>query len=97
MSSTTTAGQALVAYYNLLPGNPAEAWKLLTGKFRASKHQTYQTYTAFWSRYSSVKATTIQESGNRVTARITYSDGKSDTNTFTLVQEGGVWMIDAQS
>ncbi len=97
VSSTTTAGQALVAYYNLLPGNPAEAWKLLTEKFRASKHQTYQTYTAFWSRYSSVKATSIQESGNRVTARITYSDGKADTNTFTLVQVNGVWMIDAQS
>ncbi len=97
VSATVTAGQALDAYYKLLPGNPAEAWKLLTDKFRASKHQTYQTYTGFWGRYSSVKATNIQESGNRVTARITYSDGKADTNTFTLVQEGGVWKIDAQS
>jgi len=97
VSSTVTAGQALDAYYKLLPGNPAEAWKLLTDKFRASKHQTYQTYTGFWGRYSSVKATNIQESGNRVTARITYSDGKADTNTFILVQEGGVWKIDAQS
>ena len=97
VSATTTAAQALDAYYKLLPGNPAEAWKLLTEKFRASKHQTYQTFTSFWGRFSSVKASNIQEAGNQVTARITYSDGKAENDTFTLVQEGGVWKIDAQT
>ncbi|WP_372663074.1 serine/threonine-protein kinase [Amycolatopsis kentuckyensis] len=98
VSSTKTAAQALQDYYALLPGNPAEAWKLLTERFRASRHQTYQTYTSWWGRFSSVKVTSATEAGpNRVTARVVYSDGQSETDTFTMVQQNGVWMIDAQS
>ncbi|MGW3959056.1 serine/threonine-protein kinase [Amycolatopsis sp. NPDC005003] len=101
VSSSKTAGEALTAYYSLIPGNLSQAWNLLTDGFKASKHQTMATYTSFWSDYSRVSASIVSETGGRVTARVTYvskSGGtKTDTNTFTLVQEGGVWKIDSQS
>ncbi|MEV7095944.1 serine/threonine-protein kinase [Amycolatopsis sp. NPDC051045] len=103
VSSSKTAGEALTAYYSLLPGNLSQAWNLLTDRFKASKHQTLATYEGFWGQYSRVSASIISESGpGRVTAQISYvSKGggtKTDTNTFTLIQvNGGVWMIDAQS
>ncbi|MGK3201033.1 protein kinase domain-containing protein [Amycolatopsis sp. MEPSY49] len=101
VSATKTAGQALVGYYSLLPNNLSQAWTLLTDNFKAAKHQTMATYEGFWSKYSSVTAAPISESGGRVTARITYvkkSGGtETNTNTFTMVQVNGVWMIDGQS
>ncbi|WP_328612623.1 protein kinase [Amycolatopsis sp. NBC_00355] len=102
VSSTKTAAQALSAYYALLPGNLTQAWGLLTDRFKASKHQTLQTYEGFWGQYSGVNVTSVSESGpGRVTAHLVYAlkggGSKNDTNTFTLVQVNGVWMIDAQS
>lgn len=96
-SSTTTAAQSLDAYYNLLPGNPAEAWKLLTANFKASRHQTYESYKSFWGRYKSVKATNVKEAGpGKVTATVLYDGGQAETDTFTMVQVQGTWMIDSQ-
>ncbi|HEY3468230.1 MAG TPA: protein kinase [Amycolatopsis sp.] len=98
VASQKTAAQAIYDYYALLPHNSAEAWKLLTDRFKASRNQTYQTYTSWWSRFSSVKVTSATESGpNRVTAHVVYSTGQSETDTFTMVQENGVWKIDGQS
>jgi hypothetical protein len=102
VASSKTAAEALGAYYSLLPGNINQAWNLLTDRFKASKHQTIETYQGFWGVYSKVSASIVSENGpGRVTARVTYvskSGGtKTDTNTFTLVQDGGVWKIDAQS
>lgn len=97
-SATTTAGQALEAYYRLLPGNLPEAWKLLTDKFRASRGQTYERYSNFWGQYKSVTASNVKDiGGGRVTAHVVYDGGKPEDDTFTLVQEGGVWKIDVQS
>ncbi|MEV6644624.1 protein kinase [Amycolatopsis sp. NPDC051371] len=98
VSSTTNAADALSAYYRLLPGNPAEAWKLLTDNFRASRHQSYESYKSFWGRYKSVTATNVKEAGpSKVTATVLYDGGKAENDTFTMVQVNGVWMIDAQS
>jgi eukaryotic-like serine/threonine-protein kinase len=102
VASSKTAAEALTAYYSLLPGNLNQAWNLLTDRFKASKHQTLATYQGFWGDYSKVSAAIVSENGpGRVTAKVTYvmkSGGtKTDTNTFTLVQDGGVWKIDAQS
>ncbi|OXM65391.1 serine/threonine-protein kinase [Amycolatopsis vastitatis] len=102
VASSKTPADALTAYYSLLPGNLNQAWNLLTDRFKASKHQTLATYEGFWSTYSKVSASIVSENGpGRVTARISYvnkSGGtKTDLNTFTLVQDGGVWKIDAQS
>ncbi|MEV4056756.1 serine/threonine-protein kinase [Amycolatopsis sp. NPDC049688] len=98
VASSKTAAQALSDYYSLLPGNPQAAWNLLTDKFKASRHQTYETYKGFWSQYRKVDATNVREVGpNRVSATVTYDGGKGENDTFTLVQEGGVWKIDLQS
>jgi serine/threonine protein kinase len=97
VSSTTTAAQALSAYYGLLPGHPAEAWKLLTDHFKSSRGQTYETYTRFWGRYKVVQVESVKEIGpNKVTARVLYDGGQGENDTFTMVQVSGVWMIDAQ-
>ncbi|MEU0530933.1 serine/threonine-protein kinase [Amycolatopsis tolypomycina] len=98
VASSKTPVDALVAYYGLLPSNPAAAWNLLTANFKASRNQTYETYKNFWSRHRSVQVNNPREVGpNRVTARITYDGGNAENDTFTLVQEGGVWKIDSQS
>ncbi|MEU5261906.1 serine/threonine-protein kinase [Amycolatopsis sp. NPDC021455] len=98
VSSSKTAVDALTAYYGLLPGNPAAAWNLLTPRFKASRNQTYETYKSFWGKYKSVQVTGQKEVGpGRVTAHVTYDGGNPENDTFTLVQVGGVWMIDAQS
>jgi serine/threonine protein kinase len=98
VASAKTAGEALSSYYALLPGNPAEAWKHLTDHFKSSRGQTYETYTRFWGRYKSVQATNVKEAGNgRVTAHVTYDGGNAENDTFSMVQVGGVWMIDSQS
>jgi serine/threonine protein kinase len=98
VASAKTAADALSAYYALLPGNPAEAWNLLTAKFKASRKQTYETYRSFWGQYKSVQASDVKEAGpGRVTAHVLYDGGKAENDTFTMVQVNGVWMIDAQS
>ncbi|GAB3134750.1 protein kinase domain-containing protein [Amycolatopsis sp. NPDC004378] len=97
VSSTMNPAQALSAYYALLPSNPAEAWKLLTDKFRASRHQTYESYTSWWGRFKSVNVTNVKEVGpNRVTATVLYNGGQAETDTFTMVQVNNTWMIDSQ-
>ena len=98
MSSSKTALEALTGYYALLPGNPAEAWKLLTDRFKASRSQTYEKYVSFWGKYKSVTVSNPKQVGpNQVTARISYDGGNAENDTFTLVQDGGVWKIDSQS
>ncbi|MGW3993859.1 serine/threonine-protein kinase [Amycolatopsis sp. NPDC004772] len=98
VASSKTAVDALTAYYGLLPSNPAAAWNLLTPHFKASRNQTYETYKNFWGRYKSVQVSNPREVGpGRVTARVTYDGGNAENDTFTLVQQNGVWMIDAQS
>ena len=98
VASSKTAVEALTAYYGLLPGNPAEAWKLLTDRFKASRNQTYEKYKSFWGQYKSVTVSNPKQVGtNQVTARISYDGGNAENDTFTLVQDGGVWKIDLQS
>jgi hypothetical protein len=98
VASAKTAADALSAYYDLLPENPAAAWNLLTAKFKASRNQTYETYRGFWGQYKSVQASDVKEAGpGRVTAHVLYDGGKAENDTFTMVQVNGVWMIDAQS
>ncbi|WP_410618506.1 serine/threonine-protein kinase [Amycolatopsis sp. cmx-8-4] len=97
VASAKNAADALNSYYQLLPGNPAEAWKLLTAHFKTSRGQTYETYTRFWGRFKSVTASGVKEVGlNKVTAHVAYDGGQAENDTFTMVQENGVWMIDGQ-
>jgi serine/threonine protein kinase len=98
VASAKTAADALSAYYGLLPGNTAEAWKLLTDKFKASRHQSYASYSSWWGQFKSVQASGVTESGsNQVTAHVTYDGKQPETDTFTMIQVNGVWMIDGQN
>ena len=100
VASAKTAGAGLADYYNGLLGNIGASFGLLTSKFTASHNQTPQTYASWWGQFRSVSARVVSENGNTVTAEITYvrKSGKtsSERNTYTLVQENGVWLIDTQ-
>ncbi|MCU1687709.1 MAG: serine/threonine protein kinase [Amycolatopsis sp.] len=94
--------QALASYYTLLPGNLDAAFAKLTTKFKVTKSQTAASYASFYSRFSAVEVSGISAgAGNTVGATITFVQKSGGTltehDTFTMVQENGVWMIDAQS
>jgi serine/threonine protein kinase len=96
-----TAGQALTAYYALLPGNLQAGFALLTDNFKRAKRQTPETYANFWGRYQSVSVSNVTElGGNSVRATINYvrkgGGTESGTETFRLVQQGGRFLIDSQ-
>lgn len=94
-------GQALQDYYTLIPGNLAAGFARLTDRFKAAHKQTMEKYISWWGRFKSVTASNVNASGDTVTADITYVDKSGKTshehNTFTLIQQNGVWLIDAQS
>jgi serine/threonine protein kinase len=100
VASAKTAGQALSDYYSLIPGNLAESWNLLTDHFKASRNQTFQKYQGFWASYTHVTASVVENGPGRVTAHLVYTvkggGTKSETNTYTMIQVNGVWMIDSQ-
>jgi len=100
VASAKTAGDGLTEYYNNLIGNLNASFARLTSNFKVTHGQTPQTYASFWGQYRSVSAQVVSENGNTVTAKITYvaTGGKTSTeqNTYTLIQEGGTWLVDTQ-
>lgn len=96
-----TPGQALAAYYSLIPGNLAAAYALLTDNFKRAKSPSFERYSSFWKDYSAMNVSNVSElGGNTVRATLTYvkvGGGTSTENaTFTLVQQGGRFLIDSQ-
>lgn len=93
--------QAIASYYALLPGNLDAAFAKLSANFKANRHQTPATYATFYSQFSAVEVSGIAAgAGNAVGATITFvkkSGGTSkEHDTFTMVQQDGVWLIDTQ-
>ncbi|WNV88563.1 serine/threonine-protein kinase [Umezawaea sp. Da 62-37] len=101
-ASTGTAAQALTDYYAGLLGNKEASYAKLTDAFKASgRAPTFADYSSFWNGYSAVSATNVvEQSPGVVSATINYvhTDGvpETETRTFTLVQQGGQWLIDNQ-
>ncbi|WP_409492359.1 serine/threonine-protein kinase [Amycolatopsis sp. cmx-11-12] len=95
-----TPGQALAAYYALIPGNLQAGFATLTDNFKRSRNQSFERYSGYWKEYRSVTVSNVSESGNTVTATLTYvtaSGGtKTGKETFTLVQQDGRYLIDSQ-
>ncbi|WP_177154278.1 serine/threonine-protein kinase [Actinosynnema pretiosum] len=90
--------QGLRDYYSLLPGNTEAGYARLTDNFKAGRAGTYQGYAGFWQTISSVSLSDVQVVGpNQVRATVVYNGGSRETNTFTLVQSNGQWLIDGQS
>ncbi|AXX31080.1 serine/threonine protein kinase [Actinosynnema pretiosum subsp. pretiosum] len=95
---TAPVDQGLRDYYSLLPGNTEAGYARLTDNFKAGRAGTYQGYAGFWQTISSVSLTDVQVVGpNQVRATVVYNGGSRETNTFTLVQSNGQWLIDGQS
>ncbi|GAA2685227.1 MULTISPECIES: serine/threonine-protein kinase [Actinosynnema] len=94
---TAPVDQGLRDYYSLLPGNTEAGYARLTDNFKAGRAGTYQGYAGFWQTISSVSLTDVQVVGpNQVRATVVYNGGSRETNTFTLVQSNGQWLIDGQ-
>lgn len=96
-----TPGQALTAYYSLLPGNLEAAFGQLSDNFKRSRGQTLATYGNFWGRFQSVSVSNVTErGGNSVSATVTYlrkgGGSESENATFVLVQQDGRYLIDSQ-
>lgn len=95
-----TPDAAITAYYALMPGNLDQAWPLLTAKFQAKPALGRTRYAAWWSKVSTVAATDVKQTGsNTVEATILYTftngERKKELHRYTLVNQNGVWLIDA--
>lgn len=95
-----TPGQALSAYYTLIPGNLQASFALLSDNFKRTRGQSFERYSSYWKGFSSVSVSNVSESGNTVSATLTYvkAGGGSTTGkeTFVLVQQDGRYLIDSQ-
>ncbi|MEV7548924.1 serine/threonine-protein kinase [Amycolatopsis sp. NPDC089917] len=95
-----TPGQALSAYYTLIPGNLQAGFAGLSDNFKRTRNQSFERYSSYWKGYRSVTVADVSESGNTVSARLTYVKASGETTsgreTFNLVQQDGRWLIDSQ-
>jgi serine/threonine protein kinase len=97
-----TAGQAITAYFGLLPGNKEAAFARLTDGFKQRWNQTFESYTTgFWNGFSSVVASdVVEQSPTSVSATLTFTRTNGEvvveSHVYTLVQQDGQWLIDTQ-
>ncbi|MFI9456151.1 serine/threonine-protein kinase [Amycolatopsis sp. NPDC052450] len=95
-----TPGQALAAYYALIPGNLEAGFATLTDSFKTNRKQSFERYSSYWRQYSAVTVSNVTESGNTVSATLTYVKAGGGTTTgretFVLVQQNGRYLIDSQ-
>ncbi|MBB5857357.1 serine/threonine-protein kinase [Amycolatopsis umgeniensis] len=95
-----TPGEALSAYYALIPGNLQAGFATLTDNFKRSKNQSFERYSNFWKPYSAVTVSNVSESGTTVTATLTYvrvgGGTTTEKATFGMVQQDGRYLIDSQ-
>ncbi|WP_410598154.1 serine/threonine-protein kinase [Amycolatopsis sp. lyj-90] len=95
-----TPGQALSAYYSLIPGNLQAGFATLTDNFKRTKNQSFERYSNFWKDYRGVAVSNIVESGNTVSVTLTYTRAAGGTMTekatFVMVQQDGRYLIDSQ-
>ncbi|EME60778.1 serine/threonine-protein kinase [Amycolatopsis decaplanina] len=95
-----TPGQALAAYYALIPGNLQAGFATLSDNFKRTRNQSFERYSNYWKDYRSVTVSNVSESGNTVTATLTYVKASGATmtgrETFVLVQQDGRYLIDSQ-
>jgi len=90
--------RAIEDYYDLLPEDTDEAWKLLTDRARGKSTGGKKGYERFWRTVESVEVRDSYAAGNRVSATLVYTreDGGTSTEaySFALVEQDGELMID---
>jgi hypothetical protein len=93
---------AVVDYFNLVPGNLDAGWARLTPHFQSTKAQNRQTYDNFWNSLERVDVSNANgEPPNGATATLTYhyKDGRvvTEQTRFRFVHQDGVLKIDGES
>jgi hypothetical protein len=93
---------AVVDYFNLVPGNLDAGWAGLTPHFQSAKAQNRQTYDNFWNSLERVDVSNANgEPPNDATATLTYhyKDGRvvTEQTRFRFVHQDGVLKIDGES
>lgn len=96
--SANQLAAAVTRYYSLLPGNPDEAFALLTTDYQTRVAGGRQAYQRFVDGFSAVTATDVTGSPpSTVTATVTYTTKSGqvtrERTTFGLVDDGGVLKI----
>ena len=92
---------AVVEYFNLVPGNLDAGWARLTPHFQSTRAHNRQTFDNFWNSVARVVVRNAHgEPPNRATATLTYhyKDGRAVTEQthFTFVRQDGVLKIDGE-
>jgi len=93
---------AVVDYFNLVPGNLDAAWARLTPHFQSTKAHNRQTFDNFWNsveRVSVRSANGEPPNGATATLRYHYKDGRvvTEQTRFSFVRQDGVLKIDGES
>ena len=91
----------LQTYYGLLPGNPAQAWQLLSTSAQQA-NGNYGTYQRSWQNIAATQVSNISPAGNNsMDAKVTFTrpDGQSATSEiqFSFVQQNGQLKLDNAS
>jgi serine/threonine protein kinase len=92
---------AVVDYFNLVPGNLDAAWARLTPHFQSTKASNRQTFDNFWNsveRVSVRSANGEPPNGATATLRYHYKDGRvvTEQTHFSFVRQDGVLKIDGE-
>lgn len=85
-----------------MPHQLEVGWARLTPRYQQRTARGFGGYQSFWNQMASVSVTNVRDAGgNRVTAQVTYvrKDGRVfvERHLYTLVNQGGQWLIDASS
>jgi eukaryotic-like serine/threonine-protein kinase len=93
---------AVVDYFNLVPGNLDAGWARLTPHFQSTKAQNRQTYDNFWNSLERVDVSNANgepPTGATATLRYHYKDGRVVTERprFRFVRQDGVLKIDGET
>jgi eukaryotic-like serine/threonine-protein kinase len=100
--TTQDLANAVVYYFELVPGDLDAGWARLTPHFQSTKAQSRRTYVDYWNTVERVDVTDARGSPpDGATARLTYhyKDGHTITvqTQFRLVRQDGVLKIDEES
>jgi serine/threonine protein kinase len=93
---------AIVSYYQLVPGDLAQAWTRMTPDYQQNHAGGPTGYRRFWQPVARVSVSDVTASPpNTVDATIhyVYADGHvvTERTRFGLVQQGGTWRIASSS